>query len=636
MNVLFIHSDKLNYKAGEKTKFAEPLSKKEQSAKLKKCLVCFMSFAEEDDANPGGTAENLAREIEGVAQNLKEKNIVLYPYVHLLFGKKPSRPETAVKIMALAEQKLLNEKYKVVKSPFGYYKAFEIACKGHPLSELSRQITAETGKAAETESTAIKAEKKLQSNWFILETDGKLNEIRNENGKVAGFNFGNYKGLEKLAAYEMAKVRVAKEEPPHVKMMKQLEIADYESGSDPGNMRYPPNGKLVKKLIEEFVSDEMHKYGAVEIESPIMYDYAHPSLKKYLERFPARQYTIKTPNKDVFLRFSACFGQFLMLHDANFSYKQLPLKIFEMTKYSFRVEQSGELTGLRRLRAFTMPDCHALCADMPQAKEEMARRFEVSRNMQEKIGFEIPNDLEFAIRVVKSFWEENKEFVMELVKKWGKPALIEMWDRQFFYFALKYEWNFVDALEKASALNTDQIDIENGKNFDLKFTDANNQQKVPLILHFSPCGAIERVIYALLEKAYMEQQKGKRAVLPLWLSPTQVRIATVSENHLDFANKLADEIERQNIRADIDDRVESIGRKIRDAEKDWAAHIVVIGDKEVNGAPLNVRIRKTNEQKQMSKEQLIEEIKKRTEGMPFRPLALPRLLSKRPIFVSSN
>jgi len=634
MNVLFIHSDKLNYKAGEKTRFAEPLAPKEKSAKLKKCLVCFMSFAEEDDANPQGTAENLVKEIAGVAQNLKEKNIVLYPYVHLLFGKKPSRPETAVKIMALAEQALAKQNYKVVKSPFGYYKAFEIACKGHPLSELSRQITAETKK--EVESTAVKAEKTLKSSWFVLEPDGKLNEIRNENGKVAGFNFGNYKGLEKLANYEMAKVKVAKEEPPHVKMMKQLEIADYESGSDPGNMRYPPNGKLVKKLLEEFVSDEMHKYGAVEIESPIMYDYAHPSLKKYLERFPARQYTIKTPNKDVFLRFSACFGQFLMLHDANFSYKQLPLKIFEMTKYSFRVEQSGELTGLRRLRAFTMPDCHALCADMQQAKDEMSRRFEVSRNIQEKIGFEIPNDLEFAIRVVKEFWEQNKEFVVDLVKRWGKPALIEMWDKQFFYFAMKYEWNFVDALEKASALNTDQIDIENGKNFDLKFTDANNQQKVPLILHFSPCGAIERVIYALLEKAYMEQQKGARAVLPLWLSPTQVRIATVSDNHLDFANKLADEIERQNIRVDVDDRVESIGRKIRDAERDWAQHIIVIGDKEINGAPLNVRIRKTNGQKQMSKEQLIEEIKKRTEGMPFRPLALPRLLSKRPIFVSSN
>ncbi|MBS3057427.1 MAG: threonine--tRNA ligase, partial [Candidatus Diapherotrites archaeon] len=421
MNVLFIHSDKLNYKAGEKTRFAEPLAPKEKSAKLKKCLVCFMSFAEEDDANPQGTAENLVKEIAGVAQNLKEKNIVLYPYVHLLFGKKPSRPETAVKIMALAEQALAKQNYKVVKSPFGYYKAFEIACKGHPLSELSRQITAETKK--EVESTAVKAEKTLKSSWFVLEPDGKLNEIRNENGKVAGFNFGNYKGLEKLANYEMAKVKVAKEEPPHVKMMKQLEIADYESGSDPGNMRYPPNGKLVKKLLEEFVSDEMHKYGAVEIESPIMYDYAHPSLKKYLERFPARQYTIKTPNKDVFLRFSACFGQFLMLHDANFSYKQLPLKIFEMTKYSFRVEQSGELTGLRRLRAFTMPDCHALCADMQQAKDEMSRRFEVSRNIQEKIGFEIPNDLEFAIRVVKEFWEQNKEFVVDLVKRWGKPAL---------------------------------------------------------------------------------------------------------------------------------------------------------------------------------------------------------------------
>ena len=97
-----------------------------------------------------------------------------------------------------------------------------------------------------------------------------------------------------------------------------------------------------------------------------------------------------------------------------------------MTKYSFRVEQRGELAGLRRLRTFTMPDCHSICKDVKQAKEEMLRRFELSKKIQE--GFDLREDLELAIRIVKDFYEENKDFVKELVKKWGKPALIELWE----------------------------------------------------------------------------------------------------------------------------------------------------------------------------------------------------------------
>ena len=212
-------------------------------------------------------------------------------------------------------------------------------------------------KKSQEESTALKSERKLSSNWFIITPEGELSEIKNDNGKVKGFDFSQNKNLGKFAAYEISKSRETNQEPPHIKYMKELELVDYEPGSDPGNLRYYPKGRLIKSLLETYVTDKTIEYGAMEIESPIMYDYEHPSLKKYLDRFPARQYTIETPNKNVFLRFAACFGQFLMMHDAVFSYKNLPVKLYEMSKYSFRVEQRGELSGLRRLRAFTMPDC---------------------------------------------------------------------------------------------------------------------------------------------------------------------------------------------------------------------------------------------------------------------------------------
>ena len=132
-------------------------------------------------------------------------------------------------------------------------------------------------------------------------------------------------------------------------------------------MRFFPNGRLIKSLIERYVTDRVKEYGGYEVETPIMYDSEHPSMVSYFNRFPARQYNIDSDGKKLFLRFAACFGQFLMANHFQMSFKNLPYKLYELTRYSFRREQSGELVGLRRLRAFTMPDCHAFCGDMTQA-----------------------------------------------------------------------------------------------------------------------------------------------------------------------------------------------------------------------------------------------------------------------------
>ncbi len=622
MKVLLVHSDFIEYEALEKAvKQAEEV--KEKKKRVEECLVVFVSFEQEDDER---LLEKFSEEIEDVSTKLKVKRVVLYPWVHL--SAKPSSPARAYELLVKAEEVLKSKGFEVCHAPFGWYKSFEIRCKGHPLSELSREI-----KAGEEESKALKAERKISSRWFIITPEGELHEIKAEDGEVVGFDFKSYENLKKFAAYEISKSRKVNQEPPHIKLMRGLELVDYEPASDPGNLRYYPKGKLIKSLLEEFVTRKTLEYGAMEIESPIMYDYNHPTLKKYLDRFPARQYTITTPNKKVFLRFAACFGQFLMLHDAVITYKHLPLRLYELTKYSFRVEQRGELAGLRRLRAFTMPDCHALCKDMNQAKEEMLRRFELSEQIQKEIGFSVPEDFEFAIRATKDFLEKEKEFIVSLVKKWGKPALLEVWDERIFYFVLKYEWNFVDSLGKAAALNTDQIDVVNAENYDISFVDSDGKKKRPIIMHLSPSGAIERVMYALLEKAAIESKKGKKPELPLWLSPTQLRLVPVSEDYVDYCLKLLEKI--KGVRVDIDDTNDTLSKKIRKAEKEWIPYIAVVGEKEVESGKLSVRIRNES-QKQCSIEEIAEEIKEKTKGMPFKPLPMPVLLSKRPVFVGSS
>jgi len=155
-----------------------------------------------------------------------------------------------------------------------------------------------------------------------------------------------------------------------------------------------------------------------------------------------------------------------------------------------------------------------------------------------------------------------------------------------------------------------------------------------LILHCSPSGAIERVMYALLEREAMRQAKGTPAMFPMWLSPTQVRVIPVSiENHGDYAFKLADSLNKQGIRADLDDREESVGKRIRKSQVEWVPYTVVVGDKEVKGDKLMVRVRATGEEVLMKKEELMNKVKEACKDLPFRPLPLRMRLSRRPIFV---
>jgi threonyl-tRNA synthetase len=318
-----------------------------------------------------------------------------------------------------------------------------------------------------------------------------------------------------------------------------------------------------------------------------------------------------------------------MATDFQLSYKSLPLRLYEMTRYSFRREQSGELVGLRRLRAFTMPDCHAFCKDMNQAIEEFKKRFDLSRDVLHGLGL-VDSDYEMAIRFTEEFYNQNKQLVHDTVKKLGKPVLVELWKERFFYFVLKWEFNFVDNLGKASALSTDQIDVENGKRYNIEFFDEQNKPQNPIILHNSPSGAVERIIYALLEKAAKDAKEGRKPSLPLWLSPTQVRLIPIRPEFLQFCENIANKLTAAKIRVDIDDRNESIGKRIREAETEWIQYILVIGEKEVNAKDLSIRNRETGELKQLVFEEFVKEISEQIHDKPFSGLNSNRYLSSRP------
>ena len=618
MRILQLHCDSIEYTPTKKEIKSAEENIDTDTKRLEELVVAFVAIEKDDDSS---VAQDAISQVKNSMEKIGCKKLLLYPYAHL--SSNLASPSTAISLLKEMEESASD--LDVSHSPFGWTKSYKIQVKGHPLAESSKVITKQDtagAKAEEETSDALKGESKIKSFWYILTPEGTMTPMTE-------FNFSKHKKLEVLSKYESAKKRSVDEPPPHVALMKKLAIADYESASDSGNMRFFPNGRLIKSLIEQYVTKRVKDYGGYEVETPIMYDSHHPSMVSYFNRFPARQYNIDSEGKKLFLRFAACFGQFLMANEYQLSYKNLPYRLYELTRYSFRREQSGELVGLRRLRAFTMPDCHAFCKDMEQSIDEIKTRFDLSQDVLKELGIE-ESDYEMAIRFTEDFYNENKSTVHDLVKKHGKPVLVEMWKEKFFYFVLKWEFNFIDNLGKASALSTDQIDVENGNRYGIDFVDENNVKKNPIILHNSPSGAIERIIYALLEKAAFDSKQGRKPSLPLWLSPTQVRVIPLKDEFYDVCSSLCDKLSSHNIRVDIDDRNDSIGKRIREAEKEWVRYILVIGEKEANSENLSIRDRQTGNVKEVSFDDFIKEFQEQTKDKPFSGLNMPRNLSQRP------
>lgn len=599
MRILLIHSDYLNYNVKNKTPVAEEIEDAKKQGAFDESLVVFTAVEKDDENNPQGIVKNLVKEVIKTNDQVKAENIVLYPYAHL--SSSLSSPKVAVQVLKDAEEALNAEGLNVKRVPFGWYKAFEISCKGHPLSELSRTITAEEEEEEEVE--------KKPSSWSILDGDKIID--------IDDFKFENDQ-LEKLVSYELGTGASDAGEPPHVKLMREKELCDYESASDVGNLKWFPKGRLVRDLLADYVYNLVVDQGAMPIETPIFYDLDNEAINVHAAKFGERQYRTDT-KKNLMLRFACCFGAFRVMADPFITWKNLPAKLYELSTYSFRFEKKGEVVGLKRLRAFTMPDFHSFCADMNSTLEEFSKQ----TDMCIQTGVDLDVNYEIIFRATKDFYDENKEWMYSIGKKIGKPVLLEILPERKHYWSCKIDFAAIDYLGRPIENPTVQIDVESGKRFDITYLGEDGKEHYPTILHCSPTGSIERVICSLLEKTAIELDE-KAPMLPTWLSPIEVRIITVGEDHKDFANELYDKINAENIRVDVDDRDESVGKKIRNAATEWIPYIFVVGDNEKESGVFSVTVRETGEKVDMTVDELIKEVLDKTKGMPYRGLPLPK------------
>lgn len=418
--------------------------------------------------------------------------------------------------------------------------------------------------------------------------------------------------------------------PPHLKIMRELELVGVEDLSDRGHLRFYSKGALILDLLMDYLLNKMLEENAYPVKSSIIYSLSAEPVKQHAKLFGERLYKVKVQRKEYILRYAACFGQFSILKDTLISYRCLPLKMFELAD-SYRLEQSGEVRGLFRQRRFHMGDLHVLCRDLASAKEEFLRLYIKAHKIAQEFGWRYVA----MFNLCKSFYHQNRDFIKRLAKVSKRAVLLNLGIPEGkYYWVINIDLNFIDNLGRPVESVGMQIDLGNAKRFNIKFVDEDGRKRYPVIIHAALMGSLERWINNLLENAAKQQKLGKLPILPLWLSPIQVRVLPIAERHVQKAIEIANKLERRRIRVDVDDREISLQRKIRNARKEWIPLYIVIGDQEIATGILSISIRRPEGyiNEKMSLVEIAKLIRKECAGKPFRKSYVQKMLSMRPIF----
>ncbi len=606
MKLLTLHAKEFMFKSVEKALEIsdEPMA----SEKYENVLVAFITVEEEDEKDVEGVVAQAVNEIVDIYKKVGAKGIVVYPYAHL--SSSLAAPSIAREIVSKVYEALKNEGFNVVKAPFGWYKEFELHCYGHPLSELSRTIRP----AVEERRKAI--EKK----YYILTPSGDI--YRPEDFK---FDYGNIE-LKILVDKEVFRKEIEGGQGKVLQYLKKFGF-EWEGLSDHGHMRYEPHATVILEAVMQYswlIANSLN-IPVFRVKGTNLFNVNAEAVKQHAELFGERMYEVRIDNDKYILRFAACYQQFSILKDWVLSYRDLPMGMFEIAD-SYRYEQRGELVLGFRLRRFHMPDLHILARDLEEAKS-------IAMMVRNKIVDEakkLGREYQAIYNITEDFFNTNFEYIVELVKAEGKPVLVALYPSGLYYWVINVEYIIVDELKRPREIATWQIDVGNSRRFGIRYVDENGTERFPIIIHTAILGSVERYIYMVFDTVARNENENMPPTLPLWLSPIQVRIIPVSKETIPYAIDIAREFSRYGIRVDIDDRDESLGKKIRDAGIEWIPYVIVVGEREVKTGTVNVRIRKNGVQKVMHINEVIKLINEELDGYPRVESSLPMFLSKRP------
>ncbi len=425
----------------------------------------------------------------------------------------------------------------------------------------------------------IKAVKVLSSAGAYWRGDEKRPQLT----RLYGITFPKKKMLDEyLEMLEEAKKR------DHRKIGKELELFAFSQNVGAGLPLWLPKGTQLRLRLEEFLKKIQQQFEYQQVITPhIGSKQLYVTSGHYAKYGKDSFQPIHTPEEgEEFLLIPMnCPHHCEIYKTFPRSYKDLPLRLAEFGTV-YRYEQSGELHGLTRVRGFTQDDAHIFCTP-EQVKNEFLKVMDIIfiifkaldfKDFEAQISLRDPENKEKYIGEDEN-WEKAERAIVEACREKGLKARIELGEAAFY--GPKLDFMVKDALGRRWQLGTIQVDYNLPERFELEYTGADNQKHRPVMIHRAPFGSMERFVAVLIEHT-----AGK---FPLWLTPTQAVVLPVSEKFNDYAYRVAKTLKIQNIRAEVDDRNEKVGRKIRDNELKRIPYLLIVGEKETENEEVSVR-----------------------------------------------
>ncbi len=611
--MLLIHARRFRYRAVKPAlrEGYEELDGVKREGGGENVLVAFVTVEDVDRSNVDDVVEQAAEDIIDVMGKVKASGVIVYPYAHLSSRLAP--PDVALDALKKLEERLRSKGVSVARAPFGWYKEFELSCYGHPLAELSREFRPRATR-----------QRRVEKRYLIVTPEGERYEPEEyiRRGGVP-------EEFKRLVEKEALGAELGEVETPVLRYCRKFGF-EWEPYSDYGHMRYEPHATVILEAVSRYSWMVAQRLGipVLRVRGTNMFDLAVPAVREHAELFGDRLYDLWADRKHLVLRYAACHQQFAIMKDMVLSYRDLPLGMFEVAD-SYRFEQTGELTLCFRLRKFHMPDLHVLVKDLDEALEVSERIQRVIHEEAAKLG----RSYYAVYNVTEDYLEEKFDDLVKLIRRDGRPALVAIYPGGVYYWVVNVEYHIVDVAGRPREIATYQFDIGNAKRFGIRYVDERNEERYPVIIHTALIGSVERYIYMVFDTAARMEKEGKTPYLPTWMAPIQVRIIPVRREHLDYAMSIAEMLDSRGIRVDVDDRDESLGRRIRDAGREWIPYIGVVGDREVKTGTVNVTIRRGNERRVMKPEELLKMLEEELRGYPRVERATPLLLSQRPTLV---
>ena len=422
--------------------------------------------------------------------------------------------------------------------------------------------------------------------------------------RIYGISFPKQKELtEYLALLEEAKKR------DHRKLGKELELFTFSQKVGQGLPLWLPKGTALRERLENFLKKAQARAGYEQVISPHIGNKELYMTSGHYEKYGADSFQpIQTPaeGEEFLLKPMNCPHHCEIYKTKPWSYRDLPKRYAEFGTV-YRYEQSGELHGLTRVRGFTQDDAHIFC--MPeQLDEEFKKVIDLVLYVFSSLGFENftaqvslrdPEKPEKYIGATKN-WELAEQAIINAAKEKNLDYVIETGEAAFY--GPKLDFMVKDALGRKWQLGTIQVDYNLPERFELTYKGSDNELHRPVMIHRAPFGSMERFVAILLEHT--------GGNFPLWLMPHQVNILCVSEKHKNYAQKVLSFLENHEIRALLDDRNETIGKKIRESELSKVPYMIILGEKEAENETVSLRKHQEGDIGSFGIEQVVEQLKK--------------------------